>query len=245
MKQLIQFSVISSVLFNTTAFALNPVQGFYGGILAGPSHGRSSQTIVFTQDQTVFRGKESYSILGGGAGGVLGYKWDHIRIEGEGFYNRISTGPLQVGSCTLQSPNVVTPTGLCSEGNFAANSIGFDGSSAVTLGFFNLYYDFFSYNGETSLVPYVGIGVGEAIVKDGINFINTITTRSEGRTLNSSGQAGQAILGLSYYLDDFTWIGMDYRYITTKKLPHIDNKPYTLNAIEFNVNFAFGKGGID
>lgn len=245
MKQLIQIGLVSNLLLSTSSFALNPVQGFYAGLLAGGSHGRSSQTIVFTHDHTVFTGKESYSILGGGAGGVLGYKWGHFRLEGEGFYNHISTGPLQVGSCTLQSPDVVTPTGLCTEDNFAANSIGFDGSSAATLGFFNIYYDLFSYDGQTNLVPYIGIGIGEAVVKDGINFINTVTTYSEGRTLNSSGNAAQGILGISYYMDDFTWVGMDYRYITTKKLPHIDNKPYTLNAIDFNVNFAFDKGGID
>jgi opacity protein-like surface antigen len=255
MKQLIQLGIISNLLISSTAFALNPVQGFYVGLLAGISHGPASNQVAFLEDGQIFTGKVTYSSVGGGGGATLGYKLSHFRLEGELLYNRFSTGPLTVdpGGCTIENHNISTPTGVCTPvmyDRFRAKALGYSGSSSVTYGLINFYYDFFSSDSDALVVPYVAIGIGQARIKNFNNLINTNTLVSRGfdkESVNST--AIQGILGLSYYMDDFTWAGMDLRYTTTKSLPQIQdsvvlNKSYALTALMFNINFAFDKGGL-
>jgi hypothetical protein len=259
MKQLIKLSIISNLLVSTSLFALdNPVEGFYTGILAGISHGPASNQVAFSepfQGSTMnFVGKVTYSSVGGGGGAVLGYKLSHFRLEGELFYNRISTGPLKVGSCTLEHPSILSPTGDCPRGtydDFRVKGEAYSGSSAAVYGMVNFYYDFFTPNSSTNTVPYVGLGVGRAQVRNFSNFIYTnLRGASHGSNITTTATALQGILGVSYFMDDFTWIGMDLRYSTTKNLPQIQDavvasKQYALTSLNFNVNFAFDKGAIN
>ncbi len=254
MKQLIQLSVLSSLLVSPTVFALNnPIQGFYAGIMAGISHGPSNNGVIFEEDRTRFTGTVTYSSVGGGGGAMLGYKLSHFRLEGEILYNRISTGPLEVdpGGCTLESPNVLTPSGFCPPApagafdRFQAKALGYSGSSAVTYGIGNLYYDFFTPNSNTNVVPYIGLGVGMAQIRNFSDFINTNNLNSHGSNVTFTTSVAQGILGLSYFMDDFTWAGMDLRYITTKSLPEMGDRRYGLTSLNFTINFAFDKGAID
>ncbi|BCA94867.1 hypothetical protein TUM19329_12280 [Legionella antarctica] len=251
MKQLIQLGVLSSFLASSAALALNnPIQGFYAGIMAGISHGPSNNSVIFEEDRTLFTGIVNYSSVGGGGGAMLGYKLSHFRLEGEILYNRFSTGPLQVnpGGCTLESPNVLTPSGFCPPGifdRFQEKALGYSGSSAVTYGIGNLYYDFFTPNSNTNVVPYIGLGIGMAQIRNFSDFVNTNTSFSHGFNDTFTTQVAQGILGLSYFMDDFTWAGMDLRYITTKSLPEMDNQRYGLISLNFTINFAFDKGAID
>lgn len=283
MKKVIQLGILSNLLINSAAFALNnPIQGFYAGIMAGISHGPASDQVVFEErvsrtNTQRFTGKVTYSSVGGGGGAVLGWKFSHVRLEGELLYNRISTGPLLVdpGGCTLQSPNVFSPTGVCTPGTgdpgtydrFRLRGLAYSGSSAVTYGLFNVYFDFFSPESYQT-VPYVGIGIGKAQIRNFNDFINTNIGSSpstypdgtvnpnaseglsHGHTVTVTTTAVQGILGVSYYMDDFTWAGMDLRYTTTPALTQISDasaakKSYALTSLNFNINFAFDKGGID
>jgi len=249
MKQLVQLSILSNLLISSAVFALNnPVQGFYAGILAGISHGPSNDTVHFREDDMHFTGTVGYSSVGGGGGAVLGYKLSHFRLEAEMMYNRISTGPLQVGTCTLVSPNILSPTGFCPRGEydrFQAKGLAYSGSSATTWGLINFYYDFFTPNSYTNVVPYIGFGVGGVQIRNFSDFTNTNTSISHGNNITFTTSAAQGVVGLSYYMDDFTWLGMDYRLATTKSLTQIQDSRYTLNALNFNINFAFDKGGFD
>ena len=254
MKQLIQLGILSNLLLSSTAFALNPVQGFYVGIMAGMSHGPSNNRVTFETtdglpgDRTFFTGEVGYSMVGGGGAGMLGYKLGHFRLEGEILYNRFSTGPLKVdpGDCTIENINVLTPVG-CAPGvfdRFRARALGYAGSSSITYGLINFYYDFFGANSESLLVPYIGIGAGEARIKNFNNLVNTNTQFSRGidkQSINSL--AAQGILGISYYMDDYTWAGMDFRYTTTKSLPLMQDQKYAIYALMFNINFAFDTCG--
>lgn len=255
MKQLIKISLISQLLCNTSLFALNPIEGFYGGLLGEVSHGPSNDTVVFREDFQRFHGTVDYSPIAGGAGVMLGYKYKHFRLEGEFLYNRISTGPLTVGTCTIQSPNVTTPTGLCPAGTydgFKAKALGYSGSSTAMYGMANGFWDFFSYEGSSDVVPYIGVGFGIASIKNASSFINTITDYSHGQTHSGSGTAYQGILGVSYFMDDFTWCSADYRYLNATRKP--DNRPdlgstipatkYLLNTFNITINFAFDKGAL-
>ncbi len=261
MKLLIKVSLLSPLLWSTSLFALEPIDGFYGGLFAEVSHGPSGQEIYFHEDLMLFHGNVEYSPISGGAGFMLGYKFRHLRAEGELLFNRISTGPLTVGTCTIQSPNVTTPTGVCTPvlyDGFKAKALAYSGNSTAVYGLFNGIWDFYSSEGDSGVAPYVGFGAGMASIKNGSSFINTNTDYSHGQTHKSSGIAYQGILGVSYYMDDFTWCSIDYRYLTTNRKadsgttavtsttapPNLPSKNYTLNTFNMTINVAFDKGAI-
>jgi opacity protein-like surface antigen len=257
MKQLIKLGLLSQVLFSTHLFALNPVAGFYGGIFGEMSHGPSSSQVIFAEDFQVFQGTVGYSPLSAGGGIMLGYKYRQLRGEAEFFINRISTGPVTVGTCVIENVDVVTPTGYCPPGiydSFEAKTLGYEGNSTASYLFLNGIWDFFSYDGTTDVVPYLGLGLGYSLIRNGSSFVNTTTDASHGQDPSSKGVAYQGILGVSYYMDDFTWCSLDYRYVSsTVQAESLTNlglvyslpsKKYTLNTLNITVNFAFDKGAI-
>ena len=255
MKQIIRMGLLSSLWLSAPAFAFNPVNGFYVGIMAEASRGPSGEPTYFVEDQTVFQGTVAYSQLSGGAGAMFGYRYNHFRTEGEFLFNRISTGPLTVGTCTIQSPNVQTPTGVCPQveyDHFMDKALGYSGSSTATYLIANVFWDFYKEEPSSNVSPYVGIGVGESWIKNSSNYINTITLNSHGNSIETSGIVYQGILGISYYMDDYAWATMDYRYLNSERSAKyheeahvgIPGKNYVLNTINFTVNFAFDKGGI-
>ncbi|MDI1352916.1 MAG: hypothetical protein PSV35_09175 [bacterium] len=255
MKQLMQLSLFTGMLITMPASAFSPIDGFYGGLLGEVSHVATKDTIQFVEDGSTFKGTVGYSPISGGAGGMLGYKYRHFRIEAELLYNRVSKGPLTVGTCTLQSPNVLTPTGQCPVGqydHFKVNALGYSGSSAAIYGLVNGFWDFFSYDSEATVVPYLGLGLGKVQIKNKSNFVNTITLASLDHSTSLSSAAYQGILGISYYMDDFTWATMDFRYLSTQNstkknvlTTNLGNPKYTLSTLNFTVNFAFDKGAIN
>lgn len=243
MKHIIQLSLLSGVLLSNAGFALNPVGGFYGGLMAEASNGPSRDTIQIHENPHHYKGIVHYSSLGGGGGFMLGYKFRQFRTEGQFLYNHISTGPVDIGDCRIENADILTPTGSC-PAKAVANGIGHNGKSTAMYGLVNAYWDFFSYEGETSLVPYLGLGFGMAQVKNTNEFVATRTYYTHEQNKTNSSAAYQGIVGLSYYMDDFAWIGMDYRYLSTKNLPIFENKKYALNTLNFVVNFAFDKGAL-
>lgn len=254
MKQLIKLGLISQLLCSPV-FALNPVEGFYFGLLAEISHGPSNAPVVFREDTSVFHGTVGYSMVGGGGGAMLGYKYSHFRGEAELFINRFSTGPVTVGSCVIENMDIVTPTGICPAGvydHFQAKALGFSGNSTATYGLVNGIWDFFSEEGNSGVAPYLGIGLGMASVKNGSSFVNTNTLYSHGQTPTSNGAAYQGIVGVSYYMDDFTWCSMDFRYVSTSIKADtrtivgttLPSRNYALETLNFTINAAFDKGGI-
>lgn len=255
MKQLIKLTLCSSLICSTSLFAINPIDGFYGGLLGEVSHGPSGDQIYFKEDTMIFHGNVDYSPISGGVGFMLGYRYGHFRLEGELLYNHISTGPVTIGTCTLESPNVSTPTGLCPAGTydgFKEKALGYSGSSTAIYGLANGFWDFFSYESTTELVPYIGLGFGLSSVKNKSSFINTLTNSSHGQTHTGSGPAYQGILGFSYFMDDFTWCSADYRYLKSTRRAdtryelgsHIPSKSYILNTLNLTINVAFDKGAI-
>ncbi len=239
MKQLSQFAIVTSLALSSSAFAVNPVQGFYGGILAEVGAGPSDYVLHFRHDNMDFIGTVKYQPVGGGGGVVLGYRVNKFRVEGELLYNTISYKNLTIGSCVLQSPNTTSPIGYCPQDHFQRDTIGFKGSTTGMYGMFNGFFDFVTYEGENSLVPYIGLGIGGAHIQNKREFVNILTTVSRSHSDSSSSAAAQGILGISYYLDDFTWMGMDYRYLSTNSLDDFNQSRYALNTLNFYVDFSF------
>jgi outer membrane protein W len=256
MKQLVKWGILSQ-LFCTPVFALNPVQGFYFGLLGGISHGPSNAPIAFREDGQAFKGTVGYSIVGGGGGIMLGYKYSHLRGEAELLVNRFSTGPVTVGTCIIENEDIGATSGLCPEGtydHFKSKALGYSGNSTAMYGLVNGIWDFFSSEGQGSsgAAPYLGFGLGMSSVKNGSSFVNTKTQYSHGQTPTSTGPAYQGILGISYYMDDYTWCSMDFRYLSTNikaETNHdinlnLPSRNYAIQTLNFTFNAAFDKGGI-
>lgn len=117
-------------------------------------------------------------------------------------------------------------------------------------GFLNLIYDFYPEHVDVSLVPYIGLGVGA------MHFQNTFSGFYSNYTIAStvplvpfeydftltsgfSATVGQAIVGATYLLDDFSNIGLDFRYIASRPISQFNDNSigiYTLNLV-FNYTF--------
>ncbi|MFA6302288.1 MAG: outer membrane beta-barrel protein [Legionella sp.] len=268
MKQWIRFSLISGFAFSCSAYALEPIQGWYIGMLAGVSIGPSEYSrnfsVTLPEQALPFEGTATINnnVAGGGIGAVVGYRFQPIRAEAEVYYNYTSTRNLIIDRCTYESPTVGTPTGICPPPNAPVGSgVGFNGSTGVTYALVNFYYDWFniSEDPDNPVIPYLGLGIGGARVKNGVNFVNDLTIRSIGGTTTSNVAAGQFIVGISYFMDDYAWFGVDYRYLSTGTITIgrqknestsdiFDNQTsgrYGLNIIMFNVNFSFDNASLN
>lgn len=255
MKQLIKFSLISGLVLSSSvygAYASDPVQGFYLGLLGEISH-ISNINASFVVNQTPYNGQISVGPVGGGAGGAIGYKVQSFRFEGELLVNANSFGELKVGNCTLISPNVVGPQGICNA-FLSYNGIGFKGTSVGIYGLFNAYYDFLPGPGsDRKAIPYIGLGLGFTQIKNTIQFQNNQYAPADAfqvsvsQSMSKSGVAGQGILGVSYYLDDYAVVGVDFRYLTTNSsqksnaASNSNNSRFGVSTINFVGSFALGK----
>ncbi|MBA2648770.1 MAG: outer membrane beta-barrel protein [Legionella sp.] len=251
MKPLCRFLILSSLMFQSFAYALDPINGFYGGGLAEISHSPSKYMLIVPN--TVLVGTVNNNPVGGGGGGMFGYRFHNFRAEAEVLFNYNSAKNLAIGSCRLLSPNVLTPidvvTGTCTEDSFEVNKTGFKGHTTALYGLINGFYDIYTHESTCNIIPYVGLGFGGARIQNNIKLINTVTpivtpvsTKMKASTTTS---AAQGILGVSTFLDDFTWIGMDYRYLTTGALKAQNNfmlennSRYALHTLNFFINFSF------
>lgn len=250
MKQIIKFGFILSLISNN-AFCAQPVEGFYFGLVGEISHAPNPQ-LGFTIDGVPFTGQITLGPVGGGFATSIGYKIQNFRLEGEFLYNINNYGELEVGSCTLVSPTVLGPQGTC-PAFVVENGLGFNGSTMGFYGLFNAFYDFTSSDPNVNFVPYLGLGLGAAIIRNqgniesnqysGINPAITFTSNS-----SQSGFALQGIVGFYYYLDDFTTLGLDFRYVSTMNGNNNNNNnnssssQYGISTINLVFNFALEKG---
>jgi opacity protein-like surface antigen len=252
MKKFSAAILLSSFITSTPMYAVDLTQGFYGSLFGEVSHGPSSDNTIFTEDGSAFHGVVKFSNISGGAGFTLGYRYNQFRAEGEFLFNRISTGPVTVGTCTIENVDVVSPTGICTPGvydSFQAKGLGFSGSSTALYGLINGIFDLEMFDSTTNVTPYLGVGFGTVSIKNGTSFINTVAGTSHGYTPTSRSTAMQGILGVSYYMDDYTWATMDFRYLAASRKAlsnHVDaevipSKAYNLSTLNFGVGFAFDR----
>ena len=252
MRQLIKLSFISGLIVNGYVFAADPVQGFYLGLQGEISHAPTNQ-FSFTANQVLYSGQITMQPVGAGAGASIGYKIQKFRLEGELLVNTNSYNQAQIGSCTLISPNLLGPRGSCPD-FIRNNGLGFKGSTTGAYGLFNVFYDFLSSNPDNNVVPYFGLGLGFAQLKNTVQIENNqyvnagsyipIATKT---TSTKTGVALQGVLGVNFYIDDFVTIGMDYRYLSAAKSSNSTttttsgNSQYAINTLNFVANFALEK----
>lgn len=228
----------SGVLFSLTPsiLAFNPVDGNYGGIFIGVSYAPNTSftlpsPVTFTGPQTTLgfqSGSLSHSVLGN-VGGELGYRFcTNYRLEIEGMYNNNHFSQLTINDLTISSPtyNLSTPTRVYFSNMENTPDAHIQGDTNTGAFMINGFYDFFIPNrdGYSTVVPFVGLGIGYGYVQNALQFyraqINANETNDNREIFevwqSRSTLAGQAIAGINYFMDDFTWLFIDVRYWATK-----------------------------
>lgn len=214
--QNIDFSFNPSTIPQFTAFAtsLNTALETYFGL-----------SLPVENLDTDIAGQLKYSILGG-IGGQIGYRFcEKYRLEFEVLYNNNPFNELQ-----LTLPNGYT---LKIDSSSSNPYFHIGGDTNTGAGMVNFIYDFLlpSRDGYSAIAPYIGLGVGYAYVQNslqfhyGTNYVDQVTSGAAPATLYEedftqahSTYAGQGIIGLSYFMDDFCWLSLDARFFATKSV---------------------------
>lgn len=227
MKHCARAVALGTFLLNTATFAANPAPGLYAGIMGGGSYSpRLNFAIVNPFTGVYTPGKLGYK-AGGNGGGQLGYRICKFRLEGEVNFNYIPFDKLTISNFYIRN-------------NVPVYGVGMKGETQFIAGLFNAYYEMYQPDGSIyGLVPYVGVGVGFANVQSRAKFYfnQVLIAGSQEKDSNSTAIA-QAILGASYFLDDFTTVGLDVRYIGSRRINVLNERlqVLTLNVI---LNFSF------
>ncbi len=250
MKSLLTSLILGLSLTLTTAlYAFNPKEGMYWGLIVGANY---AQNAPFTYEVTVQgvdierQGQLGHDIMAS-VGGQIGYRFcDNFRFEFEGIYNNSPYSYLRFQNVTIHSPD---------------SSPGFrmSGATQSAVFTFNAFYDLFG-DYSSKAVPYIGGGVGYAYITNQFKFYYNdveLGTNSQvqqflqdnfGVTLDGrsrSGLAGQAIAGISYYLDDYAYFALDGRYMVSQRQPIIERRTrLTLNQTDakyslYTINLIF------
>lgn len=236
MKHLIPISFFSLFLVNSS-FAVNPVPGFYAGIILGGSYApkaklnflrpESSSTPVTCPIGTCTNtiGKLTYAGYGN-IGGQIGYRIDSFRVEIEPLLNYNPYQKITVDSTTFSSPK-------------SSSELRFKGSTTTGSVMFNGVWDIYMPRDSSGLGPYIGLGLGYAYVKNQIQFYcNNVTIPCSKVSKSTRSPAIQGIIGANYYLDDFSWFGLDYRYYSTKNITMLGTNAQ-VHSINLSVNGSF------
>lgn len=228
MKPVLKYSFATALLFSNLTYAMNPVQGLYlGFILGGNYASKVDLGYPYTNDILIpynTPGTLTYD-FGGNIGGQLGYKINHFRVEGEFNYAYLGYDKLQFNGITITKKRTTTAVKL-------------GGNTKVMSAFLNAYYDLFTADADTTFTPYVGLGIGMANLRSITDLTLNGLVLVKQNYSQSSG-AVQGILGVNYYLDDFTTVSLDYRYMTTNNLKVSDFIDQRFTVSSFNLGFNF------
>lgn len=235
MKSLFAIGGLSALLLSGTSHAINPMNGWYAGLTLGGSY-TIKDNLTFPAPGscstdascTSTTGELSYAGFGS-IGGQIGYRYNHFRLELEPLYNSSPYQDITVGSTKYVSPK-------------SSSGLRLKGDTNTLFVMVNGYYDFFSPNSTSFFVPYLGIGIGFAGIENSLQFYcNNEAIACTRLSEKDSTTAAQGIVGLSYFLDEFAWFGLDYRYLTTNKIDLFDARQqiHTINlSISGIFNFA-------
>lgn len=250
MQSSLKSGLLVLVLIGGKAFALNPVEGLYAGIFLGGSYSPSiNLSFPHPQTHTTTSGSLKYSPFGD-IGGQLGYRVNQFRVEGELFYNSAPYDSITLGTTTFKSKKKST-------------GLRFKGQTSTAAFMVNGLYDAYFLSEQTNFVPYLGLGVGYTRVQNTLEFYcdnkpvvnntvnlgpnNTCTltpnpgAKKSNLSAHSNAPAAQVIIGASYFMDDFTTIGLDIRHYSTKSMPPFNTKVQS-SSLNVFFNGAFDAG---
>lgn len=254
MKWFLKTLLTSLTLTTSTLHAFNPQPDWYAGLIVGANYvGNVKFTYVNDVSAANPSGIKRPGQLGhdimGSIGGQVGYRFcDNFRVEFEGIYNNSPYSYLRLNDVTIHSPDTST-------------ALRISGVTQSGVGTFNFLYDFFG-DYSSKAVPYLGAGIGFAYIANKIEFYYNdvrlgdgfkervqdrfgITPSDKSRT----GIVGQAIAGISYYLDDYAYFALDGRYLVsqeqtiiarqTKRVTNQFDAKYQMYSVNLVFNSAF------
>ena len=235
-------------------FAVNPTPGAYVGIILAGSYATSlSQNINVPQGYTTknsnlelisenyqanlgsghYQANLAYAIQGA-VGGQIGYREDKFRGEIEIFYN---SNPYS--SLSLKTPD---GTSYSLSGSQTTTGAYMQGQTNTAAAVINLFYDMLPPDYiDSYFAPFIGIGAGVASVSNQIKLYYNQTQEFKSHTKTHNGLGGQVIVGALFFLDDFSYFSVDFRYFTTTKYTQtaINGYNYTTQNQLLSVNLSF------
>ncbi|WP_165475038.1 outer membrane protein [Legionella yabuuchiae] len=235
-----QYGLISAVALSlglSTTYAANPMNGLYGGIILGGSYAPKG-TINFNAPLTPnttscsssascapASGTLAYSGYGN-IGGQIGGRYNHFRVELEPVVNYNPYQKITIGTTTFTSPK-------------SSTALRLEGSTTTIALMINAFYDFYTAHSQSDFVPYLGAGIGYANVDNSMRFYcNNVTIPCTKISESTHSAVVQGIVGAAYFMDDFTWFGLDYRYITTQKV-NVMTSRVEVHTINLSFNGMF------
>lgn len=212
-------------LMSSLSHAINPPDGIYGGILLG---GSITNNLTINTPNLVINNSSVAEIKHSPFGDLafdLGYRWcANWRAEVELLINYNPYNSVEIGGYSFPKKYKYNP------------SITYTGQTTTGAFMLNGFYDLFTPGSTSNWAPYVGIGIGYSRTQNKLSFYtfgNAIPGLSYSETATSP--AAQGIIGLGYFLDDYSAVGLDFRYLTTKKTPSSDQR---LNVVTINLSFV-------
>ena len=217
------------LLSSGTAFAVDPVPGMYAGFMIGVSYATNYKLFV-PNPYTTISGTISPGIFGNIAG-QFGYRLNHFRVEGELLVDNNPYNSLEIAGITVHKKDTF---------NYG---IGQQGQTTTAAFMVNGLYDFYSSNELSYFAPYLGLGIGYAYIQNKVSlYDNNVLIPYTSLSKTSTTPAAQLIIGAGYFVDEFTFVGLDYRYLTTKTLGKPFDSAYQLNSINLTIGGSFDRG---
>ncbi|MGQ3889364.1 outer membrane protein [Legionella sp. CNM-1927-20] len=251
MNFIMRFGIVSAMLLSSTAYAVDPDDGWYAGFIVGGSYLEGIDVNLVNIPSLPFvslipltltphplipllplipaNSTSTVTYRVGINGGIhVGYRWcENYRFEGQ----------LNINGNKIQKVQIPGIGPVRRHQNIYGLSLG--GSTGMLAGLFNAYYDFYTPGSETSFIPYVGIGIGYAYFRTNFSLQQYGNYISGSRVKDSTtAPVGQGIIGISYFIDETISVGADFRYLTSNNISNFNGR-VAIASLNFVMNFSF------
>jgi opacity protein-like surface antigen len=227
--KLLSALVLLCISFASLAF--NPVTKWYMGMIGGATYvPKVNFTAINPLDDKHDKGTFTYN-LGGNGGIFFGYRWCNLRLEIEPLFNENGLNQIKLGDFTIESSD-------------NTNFLRMHGYTYFVSGLVNAIYEFYQAGSDrTNFAPYLGVGIGYAYTQSKVRIFKKDNLRGTIMNTDDLGML-QGILGVNYFMDDFTAVGIDYRYMILSKLSKNHgsmSNSFQPQTINLSFTYAFGK----
>jgi opacity protein-like surface antigen len=238
-------TTISLLTISKLALAVNPVPSWYGGIMLGVS-GTQSVNINNSFESALPRTIATLKYNpGGNIAGQAGYRFPHFRVEGELLFNYSPYSEIETPSGIIKKQkksNIIPSTPISNTTPSAISTLTMDGKTNTGAFLVNGFYDFYSTDDSFNWTAYVGLGIGYATVSNNLKLYQSNAEIVDDRwSKSATTPAAQGIVGIGYFVDDFTSIGLDFRYLATKSIEPFNSRN-EIASLNVTLNGSFDCG---
>lgn len=224
MKNASRLTGLFLILMQSVAYAVTPVDGVY----FGGTFGARYQAIIYDFKYKPLKPfkPDLGNKLGFNGGIQVGYRFfERYRVEGELIY------AMNKNRFIRQNGVIYAPT----------KNQSLNGSMTTVGILLSGYFDFFFHKKHSAndIAPYLGLGLGYSVIQTSIKSGCSGCQKLEFNAGNKPAPIAQGVLGVSYWLDDFTMLGLDYRFLGYGKIQQYNvNKGYSQN-VNLTMNFSY------